>query len=447
MLRRLTIATLLFGMFAVSARAQVPFNRTTMPTRSALGRVGMERHWYGVVPLGGVTERVIRLSLAGDMVFAQTNRANFHAFDSETGRYLWGVNLGLPTNVARAASVNSDMVFTTNSKKLYAIDRKTGRFHWEKTLEDLPAGPTAADDEYVMVGLATGKLVAYTTRDHTKDNPPGLSAATFAWAWKTNGKLTGRPIPADRVVAFGSGDGKVYVSLIDKSTLLYRFLTGGPIIGSMGTYGTRTLFVPSGDNNMYSIDLFTGDSHWTYPSGAPIEQEPLVAGKDLYFINALGVMTALDADHGTLKWEVSTSNGRLLSLSPTKVYLETFDRDLMVVDRSSGRVTSSPRDTFERSGLNLREFTLTPTNRLNDRLYFATPSGMIFCAREIGAIKPNFVRDPNAPKFGKIDPDGEPATPPAVPSATEDEPAATDDAMPEDADVPAPDDDAMPEER
>jgi outer membrane protein assembly factor BamB len=381
------------------------------------------------------------------MVFAQTNRANFHAYDSESGRYLWGINLGRPTADARAASVNSDQVFVTNSKDLFAIDRKTGRLHWKTSLEDLPSTPTAADEEFVMVGLATGKLVAYTTRDHSKDVPPGYSAATFAWAWSTNGKLTGRPIPANRVVAFGSGDGKVYVARNDVSQLLYRFLTGGPIVASMGTYGTRTLFVPSGDNNMYSIDLFTGDRHWVYPAGAPLTQEPLVSGKDLYFINSLGVMTALDADDGSFKWNAASGGGRLLALSSTKVYLETFDRDLMVVDRATGHLASSSQDTFERAGLNLREYTLTPTNRLNDRLYFATPSGMIFCAREIGALKPQLIRPAGSPEFGKLPEYGEPVTPPVSPDPMEEEPM--DEAVPDD-EVPAPemeDGDAMPNER
>jgi outer membrane protein assembly factor BamB len=445
MLRRLTFATICLGLFTASAQAQVPFNRSTMPTRTSLSRVGLERHWYAVVPFGGPTERVIRLSLAGDMVFAQTNRANFHAFDSESGRYLWGINLGRSTNDARAASVNSDQVFVTNSKDLFAIDRRTGRLHWKKSLEALPSSPTAADEEYVMVGLVTGKLVSYTTRDHSKDTPPGFSAATFAWAWATNGKLTGRPIPANRVVAFGSSDGKVYVARNDQSQLLYRFLTGGPIVASMGTYGTRTLFVPSGDNNMYSIDLFTGDKHWVYPAGAPLKQEPLVSGKDLYFINATGVMTALDADDGTFKWNAASGDGRLLALSPSRVYLETFDRDLMVVDRATGHLTSGSQDTFERAGLNLRDYTLTPTNRLNDRLYFATPSGMIFCAREIGALKPRFVRPADSPEFGKLPEFGQPVTPPISPDPMDEEP--TDEAVP-DGEVLDPDmeaGDAMPE--
>ena len=354
MLRRLALTTLALGLIATPTLAQVPFGSGTMPTRSSLNRVGLERHWYGVVPLGSTTERVIRLSMAGPMVFAQTNLANFHAFDAETGRYMWGTNLGRPTNDARAASVNSDMVFTTNSSMLYAMDRLTGRAVWEKKLEALPIGPTAATEDVVMVGLVSGKLVAYTARDMTKAKPPGRSAASFLWAWKTNGKLTGRPIPADRVVAFGSQDSKVYVAMVDSSSLLFRFLTGGPITASMGTYGARTLLVPSGDNNLYAIDLFDGERKWVYPSGAPIDQEPLVSGRDVLIINAQGVMTALDGETGLPRWNLPSGHGRLLALSGSKVYLETFDRELMIADRVTGRLVSDARDTFDRAGLNLR---------------------------------------------------------------------------------------------
>ena len=50
--------------------------------------------------------------------------------------------------------------------------------------------------------------------------------------------------------------------------MLYRFAAGGPISASMGTFGTRTLLVPSADKNLYAVDLFTAETKWTFPSGA-----------------------------------------------------------------------------------------------------------------------------------------------------------------------------------
>ena len=60
---------------------------------------------------------------------------------------------------------------------------------------------------------------------------------------------------------------------------------------------------------------------------------------------------------------------------------------------------------------------MAPTNEQNDRMYFATPSGLVICLREIGQNQPRPLRDPKAPPFGHIPPEGIPTTPPAAPPA------------------------------
>jgi len=57
-----------------SARAQMPFPVDLVPTRTALERLGLERQWFGVVPLTE-TERLLKISLTEGLLFAQTNNA------------------------------------------------------------------------------------------------------------------------------------------------------------------------------------------------------------------------------------------------------------------------------------------------------------------------------------------------------------------------------------
>jgi outer membrane protein assembly factor BamB len=416
MSRRCIFTTIaLCGLTAMGARAQSPFPSHLVPSRTALARVGLERNWSAAVPLGHVHERVLIISLADGMLFAQTNMGNFHAYEAETGRYLWGAHLGRPTSDARAVGVNSDRVFTTNSNELLAFDRGTGQILWKRGLEsiqtsavtrpegnNLPTSPVAADEDYVMVGLADGKLIAFTAHDKSKNKVPGPREGQFAWTFKSDAPITGRPIATERVVAFASQDKRVYVAILDQPpTMLYRYLTGGPINASMGTHGTRTLLVPSGDNNLYAIDLFTAETRWVYASGAPIKQEPLVTGDDIYMINTAGGLSALDANTGSPRWVLVTSHGRFHALSRTRVYLTTFDRDLLIVDRANGRVLADARMTHERAGLSLRDYTLTPLNRGTDRIYLATTSGMLLCLREVGQLAPLHMRDPNGPRFGQ----------------------------------------------
>src|SRR5262249_34986156 len=78
---------------------------------------------------------------------------------------------------------------------------------------------------------------------------------------------------------------------------------------------------------------------------------------------------------------------------------------------------ATPRDSFERAGLNLREYTVSLTNYHNDRIYLATPSGSLLCLREPGQVNPYELRDPKQPRFGILPEASEPPAgqPPARP--------------------------------
>lgn len=192
--------------------------------------------------------------------------------------------------------------------------------------------------------------------------------------------------------------------------------TGGPIGEGFGTFGTRTLLVPSGDNNLYGIDLLTAKVIWTFPSGAPISQEPLVADQDAYIVNTAGNMSLIDPTSGDTKWTKPTQGGRLAAVSTNKVYLRSYNLDLFIMDRQTGRMLVDPGETFLRAGLKLRDFDLDVVNRFNDRLYFGTSSGMIVCMRETGQVRPRLLRDPKALPFGYVPPEGLKITPPPGPA-------------------------------
>jgi outer membrane protein assembly factor BamB len=461
MRRRLPLAwaLALVALAAGPVAAQVPFARNLLPTRSALGRVGLERNWYAAIPLGSGNERVLDLSIDKGLLFVQTTMGNFHVFDAETGRYLWGANLGTRRSVAQGASVNSDSVFVASTNTLFAFNRKTGRPIWQARLEGIPVSDTACDEHYVMVGLRSGKLVAYSARTLKNPNPkyPDRSPGKFIWAWQTNGPLTDRPIVTEKVVAFGSQDRKVYVALVTQQhpQLLLRYLTGGPISAAMSTYGTRTLIFGSGDANIYAIDLFTGETRWNIATGNPVEQEPLVVGDTVFAINRVGLLVRLDAETGAERWRLSTGGGRFLALGKGRIYLLSHDRDLMIVDQATGRVLVDPVATYRRAGLDLRGLTVAYTNYFDDRLYFASPTGLIVCLREQGQVQPRLLRDPNEPPFGYLPPEGDdPATgattPPDVPNAQPQPEARPEPDEPPPADAqkkaPAKPDDAEPDD-
>jgi outer membrane protein assembly factor BamB len=437
MTRRDLLAVLGMGLAGPAvARAQLSFTPDMLPSRTALGRVGLERHWAAIVPLSRPAERLLEISLATtkvdaaknrSWVFAQTNESRLHAYDGETGRYLWGLTLGRPGLKALPVSVNADSAFVTNNETLFCLDRETGDVRWTAPLKAFPASPTAADDEHAVVGLVSGMLSGFAVRDH-RDDPSGstyprVSPGTNLFNWQSDGAITGRPILADRVLAVGSADRRVYVAQLNPARLVYRFRTGGAITASMGALGERTLLVPCEDNNLYAIDLYTGELKWTFASGHPIDQQPLISGNAIYLINSEGRLSSITQEDGTERWpSVDTVKDRLLGISPTRIYLASQDGDLAAVERSSGKTVLEPRDSFERAGVNLRRYEPGLTNRFNDRLYFRSQSGFVLCLRETGQVNPSWLRDPaSIPEFGVVSPPPEPSPAPAP--ATEAPPA------------------------
>ncbi len=442
MLRRsLPLWVLLTMILGSSARAQSPFPRDLVPRRTSLDRLGLERQWFAVVPLVE-TERLIKISRTQDHLFAQTNYARLHTFDAETGRLLWTASLGERSGLARGVAANSWAVFVTNANMFYALDRGSGRPIWRHNLGTIPTTTPACDESRAMVGLTNGMIEAFRLKDvdkkgveHIRDRPYPL------WSYHAGTSITTRPLPAESIVAFGGGDRKVWVVMADEPTVLYRVSTGGTIGEGLAGHGTRTLLIPSADKILYAVDLFSSRIVWTFPSGAPIAQEPMVADDEIFVINTAGDLSSLEPETGRVRWTVPTQGGHLISITPTKIYLRSYNRDLFIVDRATGRIVVDPAGSLLRAGLSLREYDMNVVNRFNDRMHFATSSGMILAIRETGQPKPKLLRDPSKPPFGYIPPEGlketpgaiaptEPATPPegaveagAAPAGDEAKPA------------------------
>ena len=421
MSRRLALTFFLVTLTAVPAQAQTPFASDLLPTRTALARVGLERQWMAVIPVIG-DERVLSISMSDNLFFAQTNKGHFHTFDAETGQLLWTARLGSQSARPRGASVNSFAVFVTNMNTLYALDRKTGRSIWTQgLLGTLPSSSTACDEDRVMVGLANGKIYGFGLKEKIKDSTKTKISdhAIEVWNWQTGRTIETRPLPAARIVAFGSDDGKVYVAFGDERTMLYRIATGGPIGAGLGSFGSRLLLIPSEDRILYAVDILTAEVKWTFASGSSIAQEPLVANKEIFMVNTGGELSSIDPTNGTARWTTQTPGGRLVTVGEKKVYLRSHNGDLFVVNRENGQMIIDARASLERAGLNIRGFDQFTTNRMNDRMYFGTSSGMLICLREMGQVTPRLLRDPKAPPFGTVPPEGVSLTPAPVFSPTE----------------------------
>lgn len=402
----LALAPLILCWAGPTAYSQSQSSSVAVPSRAALSRLGLERQWATAAPVSG-SEKVLRISRGKDYLFVQTNAGMIHAYEAETGRPLWSSSVGEQSPRALPIAQNSYAVFLTSANILTALDRNTGRVIWRRGLGTTPTTGTTADEDHVVVGLDTKMLQCFDLKEEEGDGPAKLRATPkLAWSLGTGGQVLTRPLFGDRVVCFGSSDGRVYVHMKNEAIGLYRFSTGGPIGAEFGTHGTRSLLVPSGDYNLYSVDVLTAKLQWTFPSGAAISQGPIVAQDEIFVINDAGALSVLDPKSGEPRWTTRTDHGKFLGVSPSKVYLLSEDNDLIVVARDSGKVVLDPAATYQRARVDLREFTLSFPERFDDRLFLATSSGVLLCLREVGATTPQLLYDPNAKPFAFVPPEG-----------------------------------------
>lgn len=433
MSRRLALvwAPLLLCWAGPTALAQSASSSVAVPSRTSLSRLGMERQWVTTAPLAG-SEQVLRISRGKDYLFVQTNHGMIHAYEAETGRPLWSTKVGEHAAKALPISQNSFAVFATSANVLTALDRQSGRVLWRFSLGSLPSSGTTADEDHVVVGMETGMLHCLDLKEERGDETPKVRPTPkLAWNLTTGGRVVTRPVFGDRIVCFGSDDGQVYVHMKNEATPLYRVSTGGPIGRELATHGTRTLLIPSADANLYAVDVLTSKILWVHPSGSAMSQGPIVAQEEIFAINDAGSLSVLDPKSGEPRWTTATDHGKFLGVSPSRVYLLSQDNDLVVVARDSGKVLLDPAATFQRAGLNLREYTLSFPERFDDRLFLATPSGVLICLRETGATAPRLLRDPNAKPFAFVPPEGiKEADIPAEPAPVD--PDADPDAVPAD---------------
>ena len=167
--------------------------------------------------------------------------------------------------------------------------------------------------------------------------------------------MTTRPLLAIHIVAYGGGDRQVYVAMTEERTQLYRFPTAGLIGEGLGASGTRTLLIPSADKSVRSR-FVVRESPLDLSFGTPIEQEPLVADQDIFVVDTAGFLSRLDPETGTPRWTISTQGGALNAVSAKKVYLRSYNLDLFLIDRETGRtlptrarLTSVPASIFVNS--------------------------------------------------------------------------------------------------
>ena len=138
--------------------------------------------------------------------------------------------------------------------------------------------------------------------------------------------------------------GRASGTLPDSLTAVWKFKTNDSIKSSPAIVDDL-VFIGSSDDNIYAIDLESGQQVWTYKTTDAIEAAPCVIEGSVFVGSLDGFLYALDAKKGSLKWKYQTDGQILGAANWTRspdgriwILVGSYDNKLHCVDSTNGKV-------------------------------------------------------------------------------------------------------------
>ncbi len=132
----------------------------------------------------------------------------------------------------------------------------------------------------------------------------------LAWAYETQGAISGSPAVAGGMLYVGSLDGKLYALDARTGEFRWSFATGGQIWSSPAI-ANGIVYFGSYDHIVYALNATTGALVWSYQTGDIVFASPVVANGIVYVSSgpSAPMLYALDAETGAARWLRGVRNG------------------------------------------------------------------------------------------------------------------------------------------
>jgi outer membrane protein assembly factor BamB len=181
------------------------------------------------------------------------------------------------------------------------------------------------------------------------------------WKFKTGAAVISTPAVMDGTAYFGSNDHYLYAVNLADGVLRWKFKTGSRVTSSPAVYSGRVYF-GSYDGNIYAVDVKSGEQRWKFasegerrftgrhlhgsdPAGESMPDpfdfylsSPVIDAETVYVGSGDGNIYALDAASGALRWKFRTGN--VVHASPAiangMVYIGSWDSYFYAIDARSG---------------------------------------------------------------------------------------------------------------
>jgi outer membrane protein assembly factor BamB len=218
----------------------------------------------------------------------------------------------------------------------------------------------AVSRDTVFVGSTDGDLYAVDR-----------AGGRLRWKYATSGRITSSPAVAGGSVYFASYDGNVYALAASDGRLEWKFATEGEtafsakhihgfepaaetmpdpfdVFLSSPAVWNGTVYIGSGDHNVYALDAASGRLKWKFATGDVVHASPAIADGMVFIGSWDSYFYALDAETGVVRWKFKTGvdpvifNQVGIQSSPAvadgMVYFGCRDSKLYALDEMTGRL-------------------------------------------------------------------------------------------------------------
>lgn len=277
-------------------------------------------------------ESVSPPTVADGAVYVGDDSGVLYAIDTDTAEIRWrfgtdGPVRGSPTVVAGTVYI------TSNDGSIYAVDAETGQEAvWEFETGDSVQGGVAVERapdgeaETVYAGNDSGLVFALD---------PAAEELRWEEPFFANGQIRSVPAVANGSVFVGTVDGtNGFVHAIDADTgeQRWRFLVGGPVIGTP-VVTDEMVYIASRDQHVYAVDIESGEQRWRFDTGRQLNNSPVVVGDTIYTVNFDNDVFGVSTD-GEQRFTVET--GGTVSASPAvadgRLYVGSEDGTLYALE-------------------------------------------------------------------------------------------------------------------
>ncbi len=353
------------ALLTIVAPEQV--SASALLSAESLARHGLVRAWARQVQLDRSRDRVSDLVLAEGLLLVKTRSGVVHALDAESGRTMWTIQVPGRNLVGFAPAANGKFVAVVQGLTLYVVNRADGKPAFEAELSGSPSAGAAVSDQWAYVPMQDGRIMAFKL-----DEPDGRP-----WLCRGTGTPEVPPVVTPTSLVWGTSRGFVYSNDLDKSGIRFELSTGGPVATPLASR-PPAIYVVSDDHFVYALDETTGAILWRFATGSPIRQQPVAIGDSVYVIPIGQSMHCLAAATGDEKWSAPHCV-QFVAASGERIYVTDGIGRTWILDAATGaRLAAISTELLPHKLVNIE----------TDRIYLATPTGMVQCLHESALVEP-----------------------------------------------------------